>query len=317
MKLVTYKYQNTARSGAYLDNQIIDLNRAYKAMLHTQKASEDLAVADARVPTEIIGLLKGGDASLTAVRQALAFVQERLTAAAGEQLASEGLIYAANQVSLLPPVLRPSKVIGVGMNYYAFVKGIEEEVPKYPTLFHKTATALNSHNHPIVIPHVTDEAVPEGEMAVIIGKQGKYITPESALSYVAGYCCANDVCARNLEFRTTQWTSGKMVDTFGPLGPALVTRDEIGDPQSLELKTILNGEVIQAGNTSDMIFSVSQLISEISSITTLEPGDVILTGTPSDLGYIPSPIFLQPGDTISVEVEGVGILTNPVIAEGL
>ena len=151
----------------------------------------------------------------------------------------------------------------------------------------------------------------------IIGKQGKYISESEAISHIAGYACVNDICARDLEFRTSQWASGKMVDTFGPLGPALVTRDKVKDPNGLALKTILNGEVIQEGHTAGMVFKIPQLISEISSITTLHPGDVILTGTPSDLGFISPPVFLQPGDTISVEVEGVGVLTNPVIAEVL
>ena len=214
-----------------LDAQIIDLNRTYKALLNTQQAYEELTIADARVPTDMTGLLAGGKASLSAAQKAVNFFQEELT-----HDPQSGLVFPETQVKLRPPVLRPGKVIGVGMNYHAFVKGIDEEVPDYPTLFHKTATALNSHNNPVVIPHVTDEAVPEGELAVIIGRRGKYISQENALSYIAGYCCANDICARNLEFRTSQWTSGKMVDTFGPLGPALVTPDEVADPHQLELK---------------------------------------------------------------------------------
>lgn len=310
MQLVTYRSAYQTRLGASVNQHILDLNQSYKAMLAAQDRADELAVADLRVPTDMLTFLQGGETSLAAAREAIDFVQARW----GTEETQKWL-HSILQLTLCPPVLKPEKVIGVGMNYHAFVAGIGEETPQFPTLFHKTATALNAHGGAVAIPHVTNEAVPEGELAVIIGKRGKYIAVDDALSYVAGYSCVNDICARDLEFRTSQWTSGKMVDTFGPLGPTLVTTDEIPDPQSLDLKTILNGEVIQHGNTSDMIFSIPQLIHEISSITTLEPGDVIMTGTPSDLGFIDPPIFLQPGDTISVVIEGVGTLTNPIIAE--
>jgi 2-keto-4-pentenoate hydratase/2-oxohepta-3-ene-1,7-dioic acid hydratase in catechol pathway len=224
------------------------------------------------------------------------------------------LVIPTNQVTILAPVLRPTKVIGVGMNYRSFVDALGERPPKYPILFNKTSSALTGHGSSIVLPHVTDEAVPEGELAVIIGKRGSFLTAEQAMEHVAGFTCANDVSARNLEFRTSQWTSGKMLATFCPLGPALVTRDEVGDPKDLEVRTVLNGQTVQCGRTSDMIFDIPQLIAEISCLVTLEPGDVILTGTPSDLGDVDPPVFLRAGDTVSVHVEGIGVLSNTVAA---
>jgi 2-keto-4-pentenoate hydratase/2-oxohepta-3-ene-1,7-dioic acid hydratase in catechol pathway len=167
-----------------------------------------------------------------------------------------------------------------------------------------------------VLPRVSRQVDYEGELAVVIGKRGKYIPEREALSHVAGYTCANDVSAHDIEFRTSQWTSGKMLDTFCPLGPVLVTPDELPDPDSLRLKTILNGQMVQDASSSDMVFSVPFLISYISSLATLEPCDIILTGTPAGVGCNRTPqVFLRAGDRISVEIEGIGALVNPIVAE--
>jgi 2-keto-4-pentenoate hydratase/2-oxohepta-3-ene-1,7-dioic acid hydratase in catechol pathway len=153
-------------------------------------------------------------------------------------------------------------------------------------------------------------------LAVVIGRTGKYISVKDALSYVAGYTCANDVSAHDIEFRTSQWASGKMLDTFCPLGPVLLTADEIPNPGQLRLRTLLNGQTVQDASTGDMVFTVPLLISYISSLATLEPGDVILTGTPAGIGCNRNPqVFLRAGDHVSVEIDGIGTLTNPVVAE--
>ncbi|GEM_PF-93941 len=211
-----------------------------------------------------------------------------------------------------PPVGSPTKVIGVGMNFHSFVTGLGEALPDYPILFHKTSSALTGCGSNIIVPHNTNEPVPEGELAVIIGKQGRFIDPSDSLDYVAGFTCANDISARDLEFRTSQWTSGKMLDTFCPLGPMLVTSDEIPELGKLRINTLLNGNMIQDGQISDLIFDIPKLISEISSVVTLEIGDVILTGTPSDLGALRHLIFLRHGDIITVEIKDVGVLENQV-----
>jgi acylpyruvate hydrolase len=217
---------------------------------------------------------------------------------------------------LQAPIHRPGKIVCVGLNYRSHLAEIGEPTPKFPILFFKPATSVIGSGQAIVLPRVSRQVDSEGELAVVIGRLGKYIPEESALSHVAGYTCANDVSAHDIEFRTSQWTSGKMLDTFCPLGPVLVTPEEIPDPGLLHLETFLNGQVVQDATTADMVFSVPFLISYISSLTTLEPGDVILTGTPAGIGCNRKPqVFLRAGDQVSVQIEGVGTLVNPVVAE--
>ncbi len=316
MRLVTYQREGQARAGAQLDEQVIDLNRAYRAAAQQAETPDEWAVADARVPTDMIGLLTGGAASLAAAQQAIAFVQRQLESDHSGALRAQGILYALDDVTLLPPVVRPGKVICLGLNYRAHAAESGMAVPQYPVLFHKVAGSLVGHNQPIVIPRSSSQVDYEAELAIIIGRRGKYIDEREALDYIAGYTIANDVSARDLQFRTSQWTSGKMLDTFGPLGPALVTRDDVPEPQKLAIKTILNGQVMQDGNTADMIFPIPFIVSYISQIATLEPGDVIMTGTPPGIGNARTPpVFMQPGDTVTIEIEGLGKLTNPVIAE--
>jgi 2-keto-4-pentenoate hydratase/2-oxohepta-3-ene-1,7-dioic acid hydratase in catechol pathway len=230
---------------------------------------------------------------------------------------TDHLHFPLTEVDLLAPILRPGKVVCVGLNYRSHLEEIAEPAPKYPILFHKAATSLTGHRQPIVLPPVSGQVDYEGELAVVIGRRGKYITEQDALGHVAGFTCANDVSAHDLEFRTSQWTSGKMLDTFCPLGPVLATVDEFSDPNKLPIKTTLNGQTVQESCTSDMVFPVSFLVSYISSLATLEPGDLILTGTPAGIGCNQKPqIFLRPGHEVSVTIGGIGTLTNPVIAEG-
>ena len=315
MRLVTYQHEGQSRTGAQLDEQVVDLNRAYHAALRHMGNEDELAVADVRVPTDMIGLLRGGDTSLRAAQQAVAFVRSQLEGN-DKTLSLQGITYAIDRVSLLPPVMRPGKVVCLGLNYRDHAAEAGMAVPEYPVLFHKVAGSLIGHSQPIVIPRISGKIDYEGELAIIIGRRGKYIAEEDALSYVAGYTVGNDVSARDLQFRTSQWTTGKMLDTFCPLGPALVTRDEVADPNQLAIKTTLNGQVMQEGNTADMIFRVPFIVSYISEVATLEPGDVILPGTPPGIGNTRTPqVFMKPGDTITVEIEHVGKLTNPVVAE--
>jgi len=180
----------------------------------------------------------------------------------------------------------------------------------------KSSSTLTGHQHPILLPRISDEVFCEGELAIVIGKTGKHISIENALSYVAGYTIANDIGARDLEQRTSQWATGKLPDTFCPMGPALVTSNEIQDPNQLSIRTHINGILVQSGNTSEMIFNVPYLISYISSIATLLPGDIILTGSPKSIDDRPAPIvYLKAGDHISIEIEGIGVLSNQTIRE--
>jgi acylpyruvate hydrolase len=316
MRLVTYQREGQARTGAQLDEQVIDLNRAYRAAVQHAENEAELAVADARVPASMVDLLSGGHISLRAAQTALDFVRNQLQGDASA-LHAQGIVHTLDQVTLLPPVVRPGKVVCLGLNYRAHAAESGMAIPDYPVLFHKVAGSLTGHNQPIVLPRISSQVDYEAELAIIIGRRGKHIAEEHALDYIAGYTNANDVSARDLQFRTSQWTTGKMLDTFCPLGPALVTRDEVPDPQKLAIKTILNGQVLQDGNTADMIFAVPFIVSYVSEIVTLEPGDVILTGTPPGIGNARKPpIFMQPGDTVTIEIERLGQLTNPVIAEG-
>jgi len=315
MRLVTFQHDGQARIGAQIDGQVIDLNRAYKAMLRYGGNDDELAVADARVPIDMIGLLAGGETSLKAAQDALAFIRGQLEASDAPHML-EGIVYARDTISYLSPVLRPGKVICLGLNYRDHAAEAGMAVPDYPILFHKVAGSLTGHKQPVIVPRSSSQIDYEGELAVIVGKRGKYIAEQDALAYVAGYCVANDVSARDLQFRTSQWTTGKMLDTFGPLGPALVTKDEAPDPHALSIRTLLNGQVMQDASTADMIFRVPYIISYISQIVTLEPGDVIMTGTPPGIGNTRKPqVFMQPGDTVTVEIEGLGTLTNPLVAE--
>jgi acylpyruvate hydrolase len=315
MRLVTYQYEGQSRSGAQLDELIIDLNRAYYSAVKHIGNEDELAVAAMRVPTEMIDLLRGGDTSLKAAQQALDFVRSQLKEK-DNTLEQQGIVYALESVSLLQPVLRPGKVICLGLNYRDHAKEAGMAIPEYPVLFHKVAGSLIGHNQPVVVPRSSSKIDFEGELTIIIGRRGKYIAEHEALSYIAGYTIGNDVSARDLQFRTSQWTTGKMLDTFGPLGPALVTCDEVPDPNALQIKTTLNGQVMQDGNTAEMIFRVPFIVSYISEIVTLEPGDVILTGTPAGIGNTRTPpVFMKPGDTVSVEIERLGVLTNPLVAE--
>jgi acylpyruvate hydrolase len=331
MKLVTYARNGQMALGSLLRAEearaevVVDLHRAYRAALQhagdpgdpgapgDSGDNDELAVAGLRVPPDLLGLLQGGEASLAAARRAMAFVEQRR--AAGDPV-HEALCDRLADVRLAAPVLRPGKVICLGLNYRSHLAELGEAASPYPILFHKAATSLIGQGQTIVLPRISQQVDYEGELAVVIGRRGKYIPEEHALSYVAGYTCANDVSAHDLEFRTSQWTSGKMLDTFCPLGPVLVTRDEIQDPGVLRLKTVLNGKTVQDGSTSDMVFPVAFLVSYISSLATLEPGDLILTGTPAGIGCNQTPqVFLRPGDRISIQIDGIGTLANPVAAE--
>ncbi len=318
MHLVTYHHRGETRTGALLDQWIVDLNRAYSDWAGATGGRgnpAELAVADARVPTEMIALLAGGEAALEAAARGVDHVRERLPAG-DRDLRAGGLLCSVRKATLLPPVLRPKMVICLGLNYRAHAAEANWEPPAYPMLFHKTSGCLIGHGQTIVIPRGCNRADYEGELAVIIGRRCKHVSEAEALRYVAGYTVANDISERELQFRTRQFTAGKMPDTFGPLGPALVTRDEIPDPGALQIKTTLNGQVMQHSNTGQMIFSVAAIINYISAFATLDPGDVILTGTPEGVGNARDPkVFLQPGDSVTVEIERVGTLTNPVAAD--
>jgi 2-keto-4-pentenoate hydratase/2-oxohepta-3-ene-1,7-dioic acid hydratase in catechol pathway len=208
---------------------------------------------------------------------------------------------------------RPAKIICVGLNYRDHAEETGAELPKAPLLFAKWGNTLIGHGEPILLPAASQEVDYEAELGVVIGTGGRNIAEADALGHVRGYICVNDVSARDLQSADGQWTRGKSPDTFCPVGPRLVPREEIDDPQALAIRCILNGETMQDSTTANMIFSVAEIIAYVSRTITLEPGDLIATGTPAGVGVFRDPkVLLEDGDEVTVEVEGLGALTNPV-----
>ena len=225
-----------------------------------------------------------------------------------------GLDLAA--VKLKAPIPQPGKIICVGQNYLEHAKESGASRSPYPIFFAKYNNTVIGPDEPIVIPTAVQKPDYEGELAVVIGRRGRNVSEEKALEMVAGYFLLNDVSARDWQNRTSQWILGKTCDTFCPMGPALVTADEIPNPQELHLRTSIGGEVLQDGYTGDMIFSVAFLIAYLSQVMTLEPGDVIATGTPPGVGFARKPPrWLVSGDVVRIEIEQVGVLQNPVTVE--
>lgn len=223
---------------------------------------------------------------------------------------------ALESIQMLAPLMQPSKIICLGKNYLGHVKETKASVPGNPILFPKFSTSIIADEEAIVLPEFSQAVDYEIELAVIIGKKGRRIPPGDVFSYIAGYTIANDITARDIQRGDGQWTRGKSLDTFLPLGPFLVTTDEITDPQNLKMRLQLNSEVMQEGSTTDMIFPIPEIISFISEGITLLPGDIILTGTPPGVGFAREPpVFLKPGDRLELEIEGLGRLCNPVVQQ--
>jgi 2,4-didehydro-3-deoxy-L-rhamnonate hydrolase len=214
------------------------------------------------------------------------------------------------------PIDRPSKIVCVGLNYRDHAEEQGGDLPAAPLLFAKWPSSLIGPGEAIVLPPESAQVDYEAELGVVIGARARHVAESDALEHVRGYLCLNDVSARDLQFSDGQWTRGKSPDTFCPVGPRLVPRDEIADPQALAIRAIVNGETLQDSSTSKMIFSVAQIIAYVTRTTTLEPGDLIATGTPAGVGVFRDPkVLLADGDEVTIEIEGLGALTNPVRKE--
>jgi acylpyruvate hydrolase len=222
-----------------------------------------------------------------------------------------------SSVTFCPPLARPGKILCVGLNYVEHAAEAALARPEFPTIFARFSSGLVGHNAPMVVPKVSERLDYEGELVVVIGKGGREIPRTHALDHVAGYSIFNDGSIRDYQLQTTQWTMGKNFDGTGAFGPVFVTPDELpSGAKGLRLETMLNGEAMQRASTADMIFDVENLISFISSAMTLEPGDIIVSGTPSGVGAARKPpVFMKPGDVCAVEIEGIGTLMNPVVAQ--
>lgn len=280
MKLVTFSRNGVTHIGALTGDSVIDLNEAVPSL-----------------PTDMIAFLEGGDANLEAARGAT------------------GPTYPLSEVRLHAPVPRPRKVICIGLNYRDHAEETNSPLPDYPIVFAKWDNTVIAHGENIVLPKVTDQVDYEAELGFVIGKRCKDATEENALDYVAGYLPINDVSARDYQTRVSQWTMGKTFDTFAPMGPAITTADEVADPHNLRISLTIGDETLQDSNTRELIFNIPQLVASLSEVMTLEPGDVVSTGTPPGVGMARNPQrWLRPGDVVSVTIEGLGTLTNPVVA---
>jgi len=293
MHLITFSHRNHVTLGALLSCVEGDRILAFEHILPG-------------LPADMATFLAAGEVAMSRVR-------ERVAQAAAH---SSGDLLPLADVTLLAPVPRPGTIICLGHNYVDHI-GIGRTAPtEYPTLFCKTANTVIGPGQAIVIPAITNQVDYEAELAVVIGRRAKHVPQERALEYVAGYTIFNDVSAKDYQKRTSQWMIGKSFDTFGPMGPTLVTADEIPDPHCLELSLTLNGQEMQRTNTANMIFSIPFVIAYLSAVMTLEPGDVISTGTPAKTELARSlPPYMKPGDTVRIAVEKIGALVNPVVGE--
>ncbi|WP_239616082.1 fumarylacetoacetate hydrolase family protein [Cohnella mopanensis] len=298
MKLLTFIEEGCYRLGVCLEEGVLDIGTAVRG-----EGAEN-------VPVTIQEVIEGGETAMDALK---AFIDRA-------KLSNRYASYVLEQsgLKLGPSVTHPNKIICVGLNYRKHAEETNAALPEYPILFNKFNNTLAGHLEEIPLPRVSTKVDYEAELVVVIGKKAKYVSEEDALSYVLGYCNVNDLSARDLQLRTHQWMTGKSCDKFSPLGPYLVTADEVGDPNRLSIKCTVNGEVRQLSNTSDMIFSCAQIVSYVSQNMTLVPGDIILTGTPEGV-VLGKPIeqqtYLQPGDVVTVEIEKLGAITNTMVRE--
>jgi 2-keto-4-pentenoate hydratase/2-oxohepta-3-ene-1,7-dioic acid hydratase in catechol pathway len=300
MKLLTFIQNNQYRLGVKTEQGVLDVNAALAAV-----------PSEAAIPTTVHEVIDGGEKAVEALAQ---YVNQAIT----QKGDKPSYLLEESALTIGPCVTHPNKIICVGLNYRKHAEETNAKIPEYPILFNKFNNTLTGHNHEIPLPKVSQKVDYEAELVIVIGKTAKYIDKEAALSHVFGYCNVNDLSARDLQLRTQQWLLGKSCDKFSPLGPYLVTADEVGDPNNLEIKCIVNGEVRQNSNTSDMIFHCDEIVSYISQHMTLVPGDIILTGTPQGviLGYpVEKQIWLKDGDQVTIQIEKLGSLTNKMIAE--
>lgn len=311
MHLVTYSIMGNCRLGALVGDDIVDLRTAYVAAGHG-----DARLAEALFPADMTAFLSTGQIGMDAARAAAAYGSQ--SAAEGEAAAGCPVRFPRQSVRLEAPVPRPGKVICIGLNYRDHAEETGSPIPSEPIIFTKFPSNVVGPEDDVIHPgeDLTSKLDYEVELVVVMGKEGKNIPEEDAMAYVAGYTVGNDISARDLQIeRDGQWTKGKALDTFAPMGPALVTADEVPDPHKLPLQLRLNGETMQDSNTDQLIFSVPHVIAFLSRLFTLHPGDVIFTGTPPGVGMARKPpVWLKPGDVMEAHIEGLGTLTNKVVA---
>lgn len=309
MKLVTFSREGFSRIGALLteSNQVVDLNYSYQAQLQSEGKYRYKEIAEAFVPAKMEAFLQGGEESRELAKKAVEYALENTAAFAHK------LVYNKEEVKVEAPVLNPGKMICVGHNYREHILEMGREIPENPVVFAKFANTIVGPEDDIPYYPISEQLDYEAEFAFVIGKQARNVSEEDALDYVAGYTIANDVTYRDIQRRTLQWLQGKSVEGSAPMGPWLVTTDEITDPSGLEIVLTVNGEERQRSNTKNLVFTVQKLVAFLSNLMTLEPGDIILTGTPGGVGVAREPqVFLKDGDVVKVEIDRIGALENKV-----
>lgn len=297
MKLLTFRADEGLKLGVVTDQGVLDV----------AKASAELSATD--VPSTVEQVLDQGDAGL----QALVELTTQAVAAG-----NAALFHNEVELKIGPCVSNPGKIICVGLNYRKHAEESKMPVPEYPILFNKFSNSIAGDHDVVSLPKASEQVDYEAELTIVIGKTAKNVAKEKALDYVFGYCNGNDLSARDLQFRTNQWLLGKALDGFAPVGPYLVTTDEVGHPNELGIRSYVNGEIRQNSNTADMVFHCDEIVSYVSQFMTLEPGDIIMTGTPEGviMGYPQEQqVWLQDGDEVVIEIEKLGRLTNTMRAQ--
>ena len=297
MKLVRFSTNGqTPRLGVLQGDRIADLQASVAASLTRRGVTRAAELAAALVPCSTRAFLEGGPL----VEETVAGIREWVTV-------------PANTARLHAPITDPNKFICIGLNYRDHAEEANQPIPKEPPIFAKWSNAILDPNEPILRPRGSNQLDWEVELGVVIGRTARFVGKEKALDYVWGYTIINDVSARDFQFIGSQWMAGKIPETFAPVGPYIADRTEIPDPHVLELKLWVNGKQMQGGNTKTFIFDVRYIVSYLSGLMTLSPGDLIATGTPPGVGFARKPpVFLQPGDTCRLEITGLGQIENPV-----
>lgn len=307
MKLVSFSYEGSTRIGSIVDDMVIDLNYAYRSMLEAEGAIRSRQIAEAFVPANMVEFLQGGEQSMQLAKQAIAYANS------GQKPFPYKVIHRREDVKIEAPILNPGKMICVGHNYREHILEMGRDLPAFPVIFAKFANTIIGPQDDIPYFPISEQLDYEAEFAFVIGKRARNVAQENALDYVAGYTIVNDVTYRDIQRRTIQWLQGKTVEGSAPMGPWLVTADELSNPSGLEVVLSVNGEERQRSNTENLVFTVPFLVSFLSNLMTLEPGDVILTGTPGGVGVARTPqVFLQDGDVVRIEIDGIGALENRV-----
>jgi 2-keto-4-pentenoate hydratase/2-oxohepta-3-ene-1,7-dioic acid hydratase in catechol pathway len=301
MRLLSYEKNDVVHVGILLHNRIVDVNAAYSIMF---KGS---------IPSDMLSFLDEGEVALEKAKK----VEQAIRTSKKDLQSISDLIINIQEAKVIAPIPRPRKnIICLGLNYSEHAEETQSALPEYPIFFTKPPTSVIGPNAPVLFPKHTYRVDYEAELAIVIGKQGKNIPESEVYDYIAGYTVFNDITARDFQRRHAQWFKGKGLDTFAPMGPCIVTKDEVPNPHNLGITLKVNDVLMQNSNTKHMIFKIPTLLSYLTMDMTVEPGDIIATGTPSGVGFSRKPpIYLKPGDVMEVTIEHVGVLQNKVISQ--